>query len=711
MKLIQKISLLVALVTCGSMYLTACKDGASSSTDTSSSVESSSVSSVPDSESSISDSSSENPVSSDSSVSSEDFSSSDDLVSSEVSSDEASSDSSDDSVSSEVSDSSEISSEDSSSDVSSDSSESSESSDSSDASDSSDSSDSSSSPDGYIAPPAEETTITFQTPTSGKGTEYNRYECSEGYYECTISARGFTYYSFSISQPGQYALYTIEPVENVQIMRYDASVAALNESSAHEAITLDDGKLYSLVNCSDKMFDYKEDIQGSHWRATYGIKSLSGKQTVKIRFVRVADPINEPETIYTKITPNEIKGVATVPTGCMPTAVPYDSNYFYDPDYEMTFNVPIGGETTGTVTAKGFYRLCERDEQGNITKKGDVIYVAIEKGSRLMDVSFAEAQDKGNALSVFIKTDETTGNYIVHNYISFITNDDGGDTTEDLTKVCYMNVCNKDGLFPVNQELFTFLNAYVKIHPPILGEDETVADENLWLSACSYYKTAREGSMAYPKEIPTSGFSTTVTSIDYEVDINEAYTYIYHCIKWHGFDDKSSGYYTITSNDDNAWLTIDNQNYSGKFSVTFEVDKTTGKTFAFSYGTTLETAGTTGKYTITISEAQGVYKAPYTLTSLSDVTLSTNEVIDANGDKVYFAVYTYTQAGNDSVLSISTEMDGVEFSILAGADDYYQVFANSDGNLSFTFLVSSKTPLDEIPVSITLTPIPIDSTH
>ncbi|MBR2321420.1 MAG: hypothetical protein IKA57_04725 [Clostridia bacterium] len=676
MKRIKTLALILALATCASFSLVACDNNDDSSSSVSSSdvsEETSSIESVEDSSSiSVEDSSSDNSVETSDDVSSEEISSEN---SSSISAENSSSDNSvetSDEISSE-----EVPSEDSSS-ISSE--------DSSNAE--------------YIAPPAEDANITYKSPVSGNGLEYDRFECVEGYYEFTVKARAYTYYSFSISQPGQYALYTLAPADNIIITRYDASPQYLNEGSAQEALVLDDGKLYSLVNCGEKMFDYQEETQSSNWRATFGIKAKSGTQTVQVRFVRVAEPLYEPQTLSTTITPTEIKGVALKPEHSMPTPVPYDSDYFYDADYEMTFNTPIGANATGTVTAKGFYRLCTRDDQGNILTKGDVIYAGIETGSRLMDVSFAEAQNSGNALTVFIKKDETTGDYIVYDYISFITNNDGGSSERDTTKACYMNVCNADGLFPVNQELFNFLNNYVKVHNPILGDDEVVADENLWLSACSYYQPAEEGSDINPVEIPVDAFSETVNSFTYTVNVNKAYTDIYHSIKWHGLDNKASGYYTITSNDDNAWLTIDKKNYSGKFSVTFEVDKATGKTFTFSCAN-----GGIGTFDVTISEAQGVYKTPYTLTSLENVTLSTNEILDVTGEKIYFAVYTYAAVGEDSVLSISSETAGVEFTIVAGADEHNVVSKDNDGNVSFTVLVFSTSAIDSIPTTITLTPV------
>ncbi len=565
---------------------------------------------------------------------------------------------------------------------------------------------------GYIPPPAEEENPMYKTPSSGNGGEISRFECEEGYYQFEITARAMRYYSFSVKGPGQYALYTVEPTDTVVLKRFSASAEFLNPTSAEPALDLKDGKLYSLVNCSEREYDYQEDVQTSYWRATFGLQSTSGTQTVAVRFVRVADPVVEAKLTTEKVYPTEIKGVAQDVPHHSPMVVPYNSDYFYDPDYELTFNTPIGGEKTGTVTAKGFYRRCERDEQGNIIKEGEVIYAGIERSTRLMADKFSEVY--GSAFFVYHKTDEATNTIYLHDYTEFIPNDSGDNSAiKDPAKACYVNVCNADGLFPVNKELYDFFVEYVKANPPILEDGESVTDENKWLSACYYYIEATEGSKNFPIEIPVSGFTKENTSITYTVNVDRKYSPIYHTIKWHELVNMSggftTGYYTVSSNDDNAWLTIGTKNYSGKFSVTFEVDSETGKTLAFSYGTTPQTAGQTGTFDVTFTKTEGVHSTPYTLSSLGEVSLQTREIINADGDMVYFATYQYSATGLDAganlTLSLTVETAGVTFETLEGVAENNVVTVDDEGNLTFTFLVSSLAPIADIPATVTLTPI------
>ena len=435
--------------------------------------------------------------------------------------------------------------------------------------------------EGYIKLPQDDANITISEFLEGDGSAFDRLQGEAGlYYEVETSPRGTIFLAFATQdayegdpttdyqgKSGQYALYTVDKAENLEIIRYDASEQYIPQANGEyvgePAITLRDGRLYSLVNCSDAH-------NNRQWRAVYGIRSTGESQTVRLRFVRVADAINAPATTRYPITPKEIAGQATVPDYCKPNAVSYTSSYFFDANAELTFTTPIGGKTTNTVTKKGFYRM------GTVEEPGEIIYAAVDAPSRLLGATFSEAQDLGNALSLFYGVDQTTGNYIVHDYINFITNDKGGDGETDLTKVCYVNAANADGLYPVNQELYDFLNLYVKINPLVQEEGATaVASEKQWLAACSYYRVAKLGSIYYPVPL-TEGTNTIM--------ISEAFTPTYFNLKWQGGDDKSAGYYTLTSNSDDAWLTIDRKNYSGKFSVTIEADEVNGKTFMLSYG-------------------------------------------------------------------------------------------------------------------------------
>lgn len=549
---------------------------------------------------------------------------------------------------------------------------------------------------GYLPLPKEETTIICDDFLSGDGTDFNRYECVEDtYYEIELSTSKEIWLSFAVSETGQYALYTVEEaVGKAQIIRYDASIQYIPSDDdgnyiGEEALQLRDNRLYSLVNCSDDYFSRQ-------WRATFGIKGLQ-TGSVRVRLVRVGDPINRPVPIRYSIEAKEIVGVAKTPQNTLPFVVPYEKGYYYDETYEMTFTTPIGanGNTqTGSATATGFYRMCDVDENGDLIKTDNdpVIYAAVDAvPTRLFDTTFSLAQDKGNALSLSCGTDETTGNPIVHEYIDFITNDNGGNKAEDLTKACYANAANEEGMYPVNKELFQFLNEYVAVNPPYMEDGDEVDDDKLWLAACYYYKQAKRGSVDFPIEL-TLGTQT--------IDIDQAYTHIYHKLKWHGDDDKNTGYYTIVSNDDNAYMVLDEKQYAGKFSVTIEVDKADGKTFMLSYGTTAETAGKTGTYQLTVTESTGMYSNPNTLTKLGDVTLQTQNVHTLDGKIMYMSVYQYTAQSKGGTVEI-TPVEGVTFTFVGGASENGVVSSfideeTGEEKIMFSILVISQTADDVI---------------
>ena len=63
----------------------------------------------------------------------------------------------------------------------------------------------------------------WATPLSGNGADFNRFECTEGYYKIDVPASGEVFYSFSVRSEGQYALYSLDGAAGVTVTRYDAT--------------------------------------------------------------------------------------------------------------------------------------------------------------------------------------------------------------------------------------------------------------------------------------------------------------------------------------------------------------------------------------------------------------------------------------------------------------------------------------------------------
>ena len=343
--------------------------------------------------------------------------------------------------------------------------------------------------------------FTHNTPTADNpaGSEYNRYQGAEGYYEIELSAGKTKYYSFRVSQAGQYALVTLAKKDGITIERCDASEHYIAPTT-YPATLKEDGTLYSPVHCSTSHFN-------TSWRATYKITSTVDG-IVKVRFYREGDPLREPERIETKMTATEIVGKAQDSSiGYEKTAMPWTTQeaptYFYDKDYEMTFTDLTTGEEK---KAKGFYRYGKPGDS-----KAPVIWVAITSiPDRLFEsVTFANVHYQGgNSLIVQTGT-ANNGDYLLNNYVDFIMNN-GGESyypegsrepvpvDGDNKMLCYMNVTNSDGLYPVNKELYDFLNYYTNINAPVLGEGVSVSKNNYWLAPCYYYKHAVPGTASKP---------------------------------------------------------------------------------------------------------------------------------------------------------------------------------------------------------------------
>ena len=366
--------------------------------------------------------------------------------------------------------------------------------------------------------------------TETPGSEYNRYRGQEGYYEIQLSAGTTKYYSFSVSQAGQYALVTLAKKDGVTIERCDASEHYIAPNT-YPADVREDGTLYSPVHCSTSHYN-------TSWRATYKI-TTSVDGILKVRFYRFDEPLREPAHLTpVDVTANEIVGKAKeMDLEYVLKEVPYlasdNPSYFYDEDYEMTFTDLETGEEK---TAKGFYRYGEESDEN-----APVIYVAINVSSRYLEIPFPQIIVKGGSFKLYDYTDDN-GDYHYNDYTNFMLNNGGEIEYPDGTRnpvltagdehaKCYMNVANEDGVYPVNQELFEFLTAYTKLNAPY-ADGATIDKEDYWLAPCFYYEkqllldvgentvTANKTEVAYTLKVAEAGTYQIVGSENLYVYVN-----------------------------------------------------------------------------------------------------------------------------------------------------------------------------------------------
>ncbi|MBQ8428556.1 MAG: hypothetical protein IJX30_00445 [Clostridia bacterium] len=514
---------------------------------------------------------------------------------------------------------------------------------------------------GPIFPEAGEVSYAYPQESSsgieGDGSEYNRYELTEGYYEIEC-LRGLIWLSFAIPESGQYALYTVgDADDSVELNRYDASaqyipVDANGNYINFPARELDDGCLYSSISCNTSTWS-------TSWRATYSLKGKAGT-VVKLRFVRIDDEAWSPATVRVQHLAQQINGT-TAPAGeagTSPTVVPYDTDYYYE-------------------ESSGYYRM------GTPENPGPIIYVAITMvpPRMLLDKAFTQIQYEA-ASNLYLSYGKTVdGDYLVRDYLAFISGDTDNDgaTDEAFTNNCYKNFVNGDGLYPVNQELFEFLNLYVKKNCPMdipedIKQDAELFADQAWLAACYYYKNLTPGSKELPISLSGTG-DITVSCPEYDYNF---YTYSHT----NGNTQSTISYCTISCDDTNALLEANGKQFYGPFSFIAETNAAQAFEFCIS-----SLDGSAAEFTIHVEENyQGSQDYPTNVEvskGEQTVTFETIEHLLANGETTYQGYYT-----------LEIKADGVLDLSYSGTDNVYMsiYYTTEDGEEDAQF--SAWTPQD-----------------
>ncbi len=374
-----------------------------------------------------------------------------------------------------------------------------------------------------------------------QGTEFDRIELAEDCYSLTLKKGQTLWLSFSIKEAGQYVLYSVDGADGITAQRHNASFATTGVGIPS---IVEEGNFYSYVNCSEMYFN-------TQWRATYSL-TANKATTVKLCFVRVGEPAWQASVVKKDIEPKQINGVKAQdqPKSMALVEVPYDSTCVYaDP--------ANGGD--------GYYHLDSVD--------GDIIYVAIDReasrqfsetGKKFTNV----LQNAGTALNLNNGTTEDD-DYLIYNYVPFImdwvdnnamwnterpgdedseedtpsedpeknnpnlvTNKPNKEPDGDRTKNCYENFCNSDGVYPVNQELFDFLNLFVASNTPsnITNGEKEASSSTWWLAACYTYREIKYGTSANPQILANGNNDLALPQMDsFFCKIAEEGNYILTC--------------------------------------------------------------------------------------------------------------------------------------------------------------------------------------
>ena len=406
---------------------------------------------------------------------------------------------------------------------------------------------------------------------SGHGNPYDRYLLEADDYFTATLGNSEIWFEFGVEEAGQYAVITTS-IQNAKIERFDASEQWISDKG-HEARTLPDGNLLSTITCSKAEWS-------AHWKATYCISGTPGS-VVKFRIVRLADAPWAPSNIINDVFATETKPLTEDVSGLTMVEVPYSSAYYYDEQ-------------------SGYYRL------GSESKPGAIIYAAITANATRL---FGETSFVGNPNSSLappnLKVNVGTtieGDTLFNNYVPFLYDAENGGSNKG-----YANFVNKDGLYPVTQELKEFLTLYTT------GKVSVPADSsaNAWLAPCYYYANINPGTESNPYVVTEYGTFT--------VDITESnYDYIiYYKLKIAEEQGPNTTTLRLTVQQDNVKIIINNVHYMNygdrtdlKDTVEIEYNPSQGLSLQI---INLDFDNTNADINVTIAAREGSYNNPIKL--------------------------------------------------------------------------------------------------
>ena len=156
-------------------------------------------------------------------------------------------------------------------------------------------------------------------------------------------------------------------------------------------------------------------------------------------------------------------------------------------------DVPLSANTQVVKGDDGYYRLGSKD--------GEIIYVQLNKSTRVNNLSMAYLADTANTdgRPQFVITEDVfneANNSGIHYYYNY------GNVVKG-----YAALANSDGLYPVNDLLKTVLEHFCK---SMLGYNQYGA--NYWLAACQYYGEIADGTENKPFDLVLGDNSITLSN-------------------------------------------------------------------------------------------------------------------------------------------------------------------------------------------------------
>lgn len=275
-------------------------------------------------------------------------------------------------------------------------------------------------------------------------------------YKTTLTEeRPVVYYNFVATESGKYRVSSVADVD-VKVVQY----SGVSANSFYGTYSLGEN---DNVSDTDKNFSFEFVVTNEY---------VTGQSTC-ILAVSLADGVQAeyPVSFITKM-----ERIGDAPRDPIETkeTVEATSDVAAEEVRGSIVAIPVEGVETEVVAVlgdDGYYHLGSKD--------GDVIYVAFGVANRLiLDGNFLAANLYGDLENINVpvpagQPGSEFNDYTKYNYVPFVTT--------------YIDLCNSDGMYPVNEEIKLFLERFTT-YKSLVPSDKEVIAENSWLYPCYTYK-------------------------------------------------------------------------------------------------------------------------------------------------------------------------------------------------------------------------------
>ena len=393
----------------------------------------------------------------------------------------------------------------------------------------------------------------IQNISVGEGLPYTPYIIHEGTYEVSLKGTDTVFYGFRPTRPGKYI------VESWADLTLDPQVGFYGNNDQYVAeAPLDDEKddnsgmdnnfklelnipIDQFINTGnidkDGNLIYEKDANGNYIPGGSYKLGINNKDNLgDIKFPITVKWVEE--YVEEKVIAEKVYAEETL------TKYPNNENkelIYKEAELNGTLNVVYNEEDK-------FYHVDSKD--------GYVLLAKISEPCPYLDRPFSKVNPQ---------TGENEGILSV----TGIVVDNGKKDYAEFVKE-YEKYCNEDGVYPVTQEMKTFLELYfLKIQDWVISTSETVVDEESgWLFACGYYANIAD---AYDK--PWSGNGTTdepfsINTGEYYAKVSAGTTIYYRYYLKNTLNEKTM--FVKTDNSDAIFI-HDGVEYSSEDGAYFEV--------------------------------------------------------------------------------------------------------------------------------------------